>query len=96
MNVEGPGPEAGRQFTEAARKYTDHMIGHMEREDSRSFRIADEMLDDEEKQELGEAFERVQAEFGVETLEKYETLATQLEEDMGSVIKKSYENTSKV
>lgn len=73
-------PEAGRQFTEAARKYTDHMIGHMEREDSILFRIADEIMDDEEKQELGESFKRVQAEFGVETLEKYERLATLLEE----------------
>ena len=73
-------PEAAREFGEAARKYTDHMIGHMEREDSILFRIADEILDDEDKQKIGEAFNRTQAEFGVETLEKYERLATQLEE----------------
>jgi len=73
-------PEAAQQFSEAARKYTDHMIGHMEREDSILFRIADEMLEDEDKQEISEAFTRVRLEFGVETLEKYELLAARLEE----------------
>ena len=73
-------PEAAREFSEAARKYTDHMIGHMEREDSILFRIADELLDDDQKQQIAEAFTRVQAEFGVEVLEKYERLATRLEE----------------
>ena len=73
-------PDAAQRFSEAARRYTDHLIGHMEREDSILFRLADELLDEEEKQELGEAFNRVQREFGVEMLEKYETLATKLEE----------------
>ena len=72
--------EAARQFSEAARKYTDHMIGHMEREDSILFRIADELLDDDEKQQIAEAFTCVQVAFGVEALENYERLATQLEE----------------
>ena len=73
-------PGAARQFSEAARRYTDHLTGHIEREDSILFRIADEILDDEDKQEINEAFNRVRVEFGVETLEKYERLATQLEE----------------
>ena len=72
-------PEAAQRFSEAARKYTDHLIGHIEKEDSILFRLADEILDDEEKQGLGEAFDRAQAEFGVEALEKYEALATKLE-----------------
>ena len=73
-------PEAAREFSEAARKYTDHLIAHIQREDSILFRIADELLDDDDKQEVGEAFARVQMEFGVKSLEEYELLATQLED----------------
>ena len=73
-------PESARQFSEAARKYTDHLTAHIQREDSILFRIADELLDDEDKNEVGEAFARVQVEFGVKSLERYELLATALEE----------------
>jgi hemerythrin-like domain-containing protein len=73
-------PEAAREFSEAARKYTDHLTAHIQREDSILFRIADDLLDEEDKQEVGEAFARVQYEFGVKSLERYESLATQLED----------------
>jgi hemerythrin-like domain-containing protein len=76
-------PEAAREFSLAARKYTDHLTAHIQTEDSLLFRIADELLDDLDKQEVGEAFARVRMEFGVASLEKYELLATQLEDAWG-------------
>jgi hemerythrin-like domain-containing protein len=73
-------PDAARRFKDAAHRYMNHLIGHMEREDSILFRIANEILDDEEKRGLGKAFHHVQSEFGVAALKKYEQVAAQLEE----------------
>lgn len=73
-------PEAAHEFSQAARKYTDHLTAHILSEDSILFRIADDLLDEEDKQEIGEAFARLRAEFGVKSLEKYELLATELED----------------
>ena len=73
-------PESAWQFLEAARRYMDHLLDHMEREDGILFRIAGEILNDEDKRQLGEAFRQVRAEFGAGALEHYEQLAAQLEE----------------
>ena len=74
-------PDAAMRFHDAARRYTDHLIAHMEREDSILFRIAGEILDVEEKRQLGRAFHQVREDFGAATLEGYEQIAARLEEE---------------
>ena len=46
--------EAIRRFVEAARSFTRMLIGHIEAEDSILFRLGDELLEDEDKDELME------------------------------------------
>jgi hemerythrin-like domain-containing protein len=72
-------PVARDNFVEAARRYTDHLIGHIEKEEGILFRIADEMLGDEDKQSLAEAFTRAESEFGLSAVEEYEQIATEME-----------------
>jgi hemerythrin-like domain-containing protein len=71
---------AKRNFIEAARRYSSHLTNHMEAEEAIMFRIADEMLDDSEKESIAAAFRGAEAEFGAHMLEKYERMATELEE----------------
>jgi hemerythrin-like domain-containing protein len=72
-------PESRDNFVDAARRYTDHLIGHIEKEEGILFRIADEMLGDEDKQSLAEAFTRAESEFGLSAVEEYEQIATDME-----------------
>ena len=71
--------EARGRFVTAAGRYTELMVGHMEREDQILFRLAEEVLDETDKAELTRAFEHAATEFGAGSLEKYERLAAELE-----------------
>lgn len=70
---------AVERFVRAGRRYIDHIIGHMEREDSLLFRLADELLDEIDVAFIKEGFHKAQAELGLGGREKYENLATELE-----------------
>ena len=73
--------EACQHFAEAATRYTDHLISHVQKEDNVLFRIGEEMLDEEEQKALTDAFEKAEAEMGAGVLERYERMAAELEEE---------------
>ena len=54
-----------RRFIEAARSFIRMLVSHIETEDSLLFRIGNEVLDDEDKAELMEAFKKFNGEIGV-------------------------------
>jgi len=68
-------------FIEAATRYTDHLTAHIRHEDAILFRFADEILDDDEKETLGEDFKRAANKIGSDEIERYEQLASRLEND---------------
>jgi hemerythrin-like domain-containing protein len=68
-----------KQFVEAAYRYSAHLIGHMQKEEAILFRLADEMLDDDEKDELMAGFRRAEAALGAGVYERYQKIATDLE-----------------
>ncbi len=74
---------ASSRFVEAAIKYIDFLIAHMEKEDSMLFRLADELLEDEEKTALGEAFKQAEQLLTRRTVQEYEQIASALEERWG-------------
>jgi hemerythrin-like domain-containing protein len=71
--------DAGRRFSDSARRYADLLTNHIYKEDNVLFRIAEGVLDDQSKAQLGEAFERVEAELGLGAHERLEGLASELE-----------------
>ena len=71
--------DAIKRFVEAASRYSSHLIGHMQKEEAILFRVADEMLGEEEKASLMADFRRAESELGAEVYEKYERIATELE-----------------
>lgn len=72
-------PEARQRFVEAAQRYTNHLLGHIDKEDGILLRLADEILDEEDKASLIEGFRQAEAELGAGTNEKYDRIATDLE-----------------
>jgi hemerythrin-like domain-containing protein len=72
-------PAARQQFIEAARRYTDHLLSHIDKEDAILLRLAEEILDEDDKTSLSEGFKRAEAEFGADTYEKYDRVASGLE-----------------
>lgn len=72
--------EARRRFVEAARSYIRMLVAHMETEDSLLFRLADEVLDEEDRDELMESFKNFQSQVGLRPLEEYEKRAAELED----------------
>ncbi|HKG22698.1 MAG TPA: hemerythrin domain-containing protein [Blastocatellia bacterium] len=76
-------PYSRGRFLEAARRYSAHLLSHIEREDTILFRIADEILDESDKESLSEAFKKAGAELGPGEYEKYERLASTLERTWG-------------
>jgi hemerythrin-like domain-containing protein len=72
-------PAARHRFIEAARRYSDHLSDHIYKEDSMLFRIAEEILDDEEMNSLTEAFRQEESRFGAGNLERYEQMASEME-----------------
>lgn len=73
--------DAVKQFVEAAFKYSGHLIGHMQKEEAILFRLADELLDEEEKASLMADFRNAESELGTDVYEKYARLATELEKE---------------
>ena len=76
-------PIARHRFVEAAHRYSDLLLPHIEHEDNMLFRLADELLGEEEITFLNEGFERAVADVGADRLESYEKTATELEESWG-------------
>ena len=73
-------PASRSRFIESASKYVDHLIGHMEGEESLLFRIADEVLEESDKAALAEAFKQAEEQLSPRTVEYYDRLAAELEE----------------
>jgi hemerythrin-like domain-containing protein len=73
-------PAARQRFIDAARRYTNHLLSHIDREDSILFRLADEILDEEDKASLIEGFKLAEEEFGAGAKEKYDRIASALEQ----------------
>ena len=73
-------PESRQKFVNAARRYVDHLIAHMQTEDSILFRLAEEILEETDIAEMKEAFERAESELSPRTRAEYETLASELED----------------
>ena len=76
-------PIARQLFVEAAHRYSDLLLPHIEHEESLLFRIADELLDEEDIRFLGEAFKQAADAFGPDRLQTYEEGASQLEASWG-------------
>lgn len=72
-------PEARQRFVEAARRYTNHLLGHIDKEDGILLRLADEILDEKDKASLVEGFKRAEGELGADACEKYDRMASELE-----------------
>jgi hemerythrin-like domain-containing protein len=73
--------EACSRFIEAARAYTHLMVGHLEREDSVLFPIAEALLNDDEKKALIAEFIKADDRFGTTRLTELESTAVKLEDD---------------
>jgi len=73
-------PTGAKRFIQAAHRYTDHLLAHMEKEDFFLFKLADEMLGENEKMALSEAFMEFDSRFGAGARENYEKRAAELEE----------------
>ena len=71
--------EGAENFTGAARAYLRMLIGHIEKEDSILFRIADEILEDVEKDAIAESFKQLDSALGSRSLQDYERIASELE-----------------
>jgi hemerythrin-like domain-containing protein len=70
-----------KRFVEAAYQYSAHLIGHMQKEEALLFRIADELLNDDEKHRLMADFRRAEAGLGQGVYERYEKIAADLEKN---------------
>ena len=71
---------ARERFIVAARRYTNHLLSHIDKEDSILFRLAEEILDDEDKTLLIEGFKLAEQEFGAGASENYDRIASALEQ----------------
>jgi hemerythrin-like domain-containing protein len=68
-------------LAKAALRYIDHLTRHIRHEDSILFRLADELLDESEKENLSENFRNAAIELGLGEIERYEQVAAHLERD---------------
>jgi len=73
--------DAIKRFVEAAYQYSSHLIGHMQKEEAMLFRLADELLDEEEKASLMTDFRKAESRLGADVYDKYERIATELEKE---------------
>ena len=71
--------QARERFVEAAGAFLRLLVGHIEKEDSILFRIGDEVLEDSDKAELAESFKQVETALGGRTVEDFERMASELE-----------------
>jgi len=72
-------PIARHRFVEAAHRYSDLLVGHIEHEDNMLFRIADELFDEQDTKSLSQGFEHALARLGADRLEVLEEMASELE-----------------
>lgn len=75
------GADAVPHLTGVADQFCKHLIGHMQKEDSLLFRLAEEMLEEDEKIALMHNLSSESESFGQTLIQKYERLATELEND---------------
>jgi len=73
-------PIARHHFVEAAQRYSDLLVPHIEHEDNMLFRLAEELFGESELKFLSAGFEQAGVEFGADRLAAYEDAATELEE----------------
>ena len=73
--------DAIKRFVEAAYRYSSHLIGHMQKEEAILFRVAGEMLDEQEKASLLADFHKAEEELGTDVYEKYERIAREMEKE---------------
>lgn len=74
-------PLARQRFVDAARKYVDHLLSHIDKEDAILLRLADEILDEEDIALLGAGFKQAEMELGAGVNEKYDGIASALERE---------------
>ncbi|MEW6130674.1 MAG: hemerythrin domain-containing protein [Acidobacteriota bacterium] len=68
------------QFTDIASKYVAHLIGHLRHEDATLFRLAEELLEQPDKDALYQDFKLAENSLGTDAVREYEDLASTLEE----------------
>jgi len=79
----GVDPDSRQRFVEAARRYSDLLLPHIEHEETMLFRLADDLFDEKETKFLNEAFKQAAVELGADRLAAYEETAAELEETWG-------------
>jgi hemerythrin-like domain-containing protein len=74
-------PEARQRFIDAARRYIDHLLSHIDKEDAILLRLAYEILDEEDLASLGAGFREAEIMLGGGAIERYDEIASALERD---------------
>jgi hemerythrin-like domain-containing protein len=74
-------PVARQRFVDAARRYSDHLLSHIDKEDAILFRLADEIIDQEDVASLCAGFKQAETELGAGANERYDGIASALERD---------------
>lgn len=74
-------PVARQHFIEAARRYIDHLLSHIDKEDAILLRLADEILDKEDIASLSAGFSQAETELGAGANDRYDGIASALERD---------------
>jgi len=74
-------PAARELFVDAARRYSSHLLTHMDKEEAILFRLADEIIDDQDKAALSEGFTQASVNLGAGAREKYDEVASELERE---------------
>ena len=74
-------PDARWRVVETARQMIELLVAHIQKEDQILFRIAEEVLDDADKEALSREFKQAAAQFGPGVLEQYERIAAELEQE---------------
>lgn len=71
--------EAIRHFIEVSGRFCRHLIGHMQKEDTLLFRMAEDLLDEQAKNELMRNLGQGRADSRESVSQRYERLAAELE-----------------
>jgi hemerythrin-like domain-containing protein len=71
--------EASRRFVEAARSYINHLVGHMQKEESVLFRIARELMDEPDLESLMSHFNNPGIELREIDIDRYDRISRELE-----------------
>jgi len=74
-------PVARQCFIDAARRYIDHLLSHIDKEDAILLRLAHEILDEEDVASLCAGFRQAETELGAGAIERYDGIASALERE---------------